>query len=274
MNLTRALAFAAAGLASGAVAGAFGVGGGVLFVPILILAFRKRSQEAVAISLATIIPTTAVGALTYYYGLGDDPETALRWDIAGYILLGAVAGAMFIGVPLAARVSSDLLRHLFGVLLVLVGVKMLFAPTLGGGMLQGHFLVVMAGGLVAGTMSGFFGIGGGVVNVPLMVMAFGLVQRVAQGTSLVIATVTALAGVLRTHYSTDTKVDFRAAMCLAPMAMLGSRLGASLAVNSDDKALQQGFGILMILIGTRLVGVIQAIKARRGSATAAETDSD
>jgi len=107
------------GLAAGVLSGVFGVGGGILFVPTLLL-LGLGQVEAGATSLLAIVPTAATGALRQRaYG-------NLRARAA--LVIGAVSilGAE-LGVQIATRVDEDVLRRAFGVLLVLVAARLGFS---------------------------------------------------------------------------------------------------------------------------------------------------
>ena len=107
------------GLAAGVLSGVFGVGGGILFVPTLLL-LGLGQVEAGATSLLAIVPTAATGAFRQRaYG-------NLRARAA--LVIGAVSilGAEF-GVQIATRVDEDVLRRAFGVLLVLVAARLGFS---------------------------------------------------------------------------------------------------------------------------------------------------
>ena len=105
------------GLLAGVMAGFFGVGGGLLFVPTLVLAFELGQLEAEATSLAAILPTVAVGAWRQH-GYGN-----VDWRTAA--ILGGIA---VLGVELGARVATaldeDLLRRLFALLVFVVAAQL------------------------------------------------------------------------------------------------------------------------------------------------------
>jgi uncharacterized membrane protein YfcA len=99
------------GVGTGVLAGLYGVGGGILFVPILVLFFELGQVEAEATSLLAILPTVAAGAWRQHrYG-------NVRWRAALVIGLGAVAGVQ-VGVLVAHWLPEDLLRRLFGLLML------------------------------------------------------------------------------------------------------------------------------------------------------------
>jgi uncharacterized protein len=103
------------GLVAGVLAGVFGVGGGILFVPVLV-ALGLNHHEANGTSLLAIIPTVAVGTWRQArYG-------NVRWRASGLIGVAAAAAAQG-GVLLAVALSNATLRRLFAALLVLVAVQ-------------------------------------------------------------------------------------------------------------------------------------------------------
>ena len=113
-----ALAIAAAlGLAAGALSGLFGVGGGILFVPTLVLVLDLTQLSAQATSLAAIVPVVAVGAWSQHrYG-------NVRWRAALLVGVLSIPG-VFAGTALATALPDDLLRKLFAGLLVVAAVQL------------------------------------------------------------------------------------------------------------------------------------------------------
>lgn len=119
MKLFSAIgSFSLAGLAAGIVAGLFGVGGGILMVPILVLAFGRNQHMAQGTSLAAMIPLAIAGALRY------NAKGNVDWVAAAGLAVGAVIGITFLGVPFAEAIKGPLLRKLFGVLMTFVGLRM------------------------------------------------------------------------------------------------------------------------------------------------------
>lgn len=104
------------GLAAGVLSGLFGVGGGILFVPTLLL-LGLGQVEAAATSLLAIVPTAATGALRQRaYG-------NLRLRAALVVGAVSIVGAE-IGVQIATRLDENVIRRAFGVLLVLVAARL------------------------------------------------------------------------------------------------------------------------------------------------------
>lgn len=107
------------GFVAGMSAGLFGVGGGILFVPTLILVFGLGQVEAQATSLAAILPTVAAGTWRQY-GYGN-----VRWRAAAVIGTTAIVGVE-IGVLAAKALPEQTLRRLFGVLVLAVATHLVW----------------------------------------------------------------------------------------------------------------------------------------------------
>jgi uncharacterized membrane protein YfcA len=115
--MTTVLLAVALGFAGGAISGMFGVGGGVLFVPTLVLVVGLTQLEAQATSLAAIIPVVLVGAWRQHrYG-------NVRWRPALVVGLASAAGVAG-GVALAVALSEDTLRRLFAGLLLVFAARL------------------------------------------------------------------------------------------------------------------------------------------------------
>ena len=122
--MTTVLLALGLGFAAGAISGMFGVGGGVLFVPTLVLVLGLSQLEAQATSLAAIIPVVAVGAWRQHlYG-------NVRWRPALLVGLASAAGVAG-GVALAVALSEDTLRSLFATLLIVFAARLAWSARRG-----------------------------------------------------------------------------------------------------------------------------------------------
>jgi uncharacterized membrane protein YfcA len=111
------VAAVAIGLLAGALGGLFGVGGGIIFVPTLVLLLDLGQVEAEATSLLAILPVVAVGTWRQHlYG-------NVRWRVAGVIGLTAVVGVQ-LGVLTAKTLPEVTLRRLFAVLVLAVAAQL------------------------------------------------------------------------------------------------------------------------------------------------------
>lgn len=107
-------------------------------------------------------------------------------------------------------------------------------------------------GLVAGILSGLVGIGGGIIIVPALIFFFGISQHVAQGTTIAMLVLPVGASAAWVYYQ-QGYVDFSIAALLAVGFFLGSMIGARIAVALPAATLEKVFGILVTLIGLKMV---------------------
>jgi len=107
------------GLVSGVTSGLFGVGGGIVMVPAMILLLKLDAKTAVATSLLVIIPTALAGSiLNHSFG-------RIEWRTAAALIPLAIIGALA-GTHFKESVDSEILKRVFGALIMLVGAQMLF----------------------------------------------------------------------------------------------------------------------------------------------------
>jgi len=107
------------GLVAGSLAATLGIGGGVVFVPVLVSIFAFTQHEAQGTSLAIIVPTTAVAAYAHARAGRID------WQLVGVLGAAGIVGAVG-GARLALVLDESILRRLFAVMLVIVAVRMAF----------------------------------------------------------------------------------------------------------------------------------------------------
>lgn len=113
------------------------------------------------------------------------------------------------------------------------------------------YLVSAGAGLAAGLMSGALGVGGGVVMVPVLVLAAGLSQHQAHATSL--AAVVPIASAGAATFAWDGSLELAPALALAAGAVLGAPLGARVMASLPERSLKVVFGALMVVIGIYMV---------------------
>ena len=111
-------------------------------------------------------------------------------------------------------------------------------------------------GLLAGALGGLFGVGGGIIFVPALVLLFGLGQVEAEATSLLAIIPVVLAGTWRQHLYGN--VRWRAALVIGVVAVAGVELGVLTAKSLSEETLQRLFGLLLLVVAAQL-----AWRARR-----------
>jgi uncharacterized membrane protein YfcA len=113
-----------------------------------------------------------------------------------------------------------------------------------------ELVVVLVLGLGAGVMAGLFGVGGGIIFVPILIVFFELGQVEAEATSLLAILPTVVAGTWRQRRYGN--VDWRAAVLIGLVAVVGVQAGALLAVALPEDLLRRLFGLLMIGVAAQL----------------------
>ena len=244
------------GAAGGLLSGAFGVGGGILMVPLLIFFAGMDQRRASATSLAAIIPAAVAGSLTYLANGEIDLLAAL------FVAIGGIVGS-WIGTWLLRTLSLGWLRWLFIALLVAVAVRMvLVAPVRGDRLLDLDLLPILgmiALGVVIGIASGLFGIGGGVIMVPAFIALFGMSDLVAKGTSLAVMIPTAVSGSIANTRA--GLVDLRVALVVGLAATVASFGGVAIAFLLSPEWSAWLFAALMVVAAVQLA--VRAVRLRR-----------
>ena len=243
------------GLIGGLLSGVFGVGGGIVMVPLLISLVRMDQRRAAATSLAAIVPTSIVGSFTYLVNGHIDL-------VAGAIIAaGAVVGSV-IGTNLLRRIPLFWLRWLFIALLILVAVRMVLVEPERGSALELSWIVVLgylALGLAMGIASGLFGIGGGVIAVPALVAVFGVSDLIAKGTSLLVLVPTSIVGSVANARA--GLVDLPAGLVVGVAATIAAVPGVALALLIPPRLSSILFAVLLLLAAAQLT--VKAIRTKR-----------
>lgn len=114
-------------------------------------------------------------------------------------------------------------------------------------------LILVIIGLLAGFFSGMFGVGGGVIMVPLMIFVLGYTQHQAQGMSLaVLAVPVTFLAAYTYHKSGESPIDFRYALVIAVCFIVGSYLGTKIAISINEVLLKKVFSVLLVLIAIKM----------------------
>lgn len=243
------------GLAAGLLSGLFGVGGGTVIVPMLVLLLRFDQRLAAGTSLAAIVPTAAVGVVSYAV------HGSVAWIPALILAAGAVVGAQ-IGTWLLARIPQNALRWGFVAFLAVV-IVMLFVvvPSRDAELVLtlGSIIGVVALGLFTGIMAGLLGVGGGVIVVPALMFLFGTSDLIAKGTSLLMMIPTAVSGTVGNLRRGN--VDLLAAGLVGVAACTTTAVGAWLATLMSPLVANILFAVFLAFIAVQMA--VKAIRARR-----------
>jgi uncharacterized membrane protein YfcA len=236
-----------AGVATGMMSGAFGVGGAVISTPAIRL-LGASAAVAVGTTLPSIIPGAVSGAARY------KPQGLIDWSlVAATVPTGVVAAVA--GAELAHLLpgGGHPLMVMTAVVLLWSAVRLIrdrpARPRHRGGVPpSGSRRLAATGGIgaAAGLLSGLLGIGGGVLMVPGFQGLLGVPIKRAIATSLVCVGCFAVPGTI-THALNGT-IDWRFAFWLAVGVVPGAALGAILAIRADDHRLRVAFGSFLVVV--------------------------
>jgi hypothetical protein len=252
------------GLAIGVLLGLLGAGGSILAVPALVYGADQPMATAVPTSLL-VVGVTAAAAVAPRLR-----SRQVRWRIAG------VVGAAGIPAALAGAVVNRMLEPR----LVLVGFALLMA-TAAVGMLRGSpdtggdcalpgggvnwrgcLPKALASGAAVGFLTGLFGVGGGFLIVPALVLLLGLPVAVAVGTSLVVVTVNSAAGFAAHAGGADLDVEVAALFTVSAVA--GSLVAARVAHRLPAARMRRWFAYLVLVVAAAVL-VAAAVDPARGA---------
>jgi hypothetical protein len=189
----------------------------------------------------------------------------VNWHHVGKMALGSVAGVA-VGSSLATSLSGDTLEGLFGLMQIATGMRMLLHATAHLPPEEVDFAPwprMLLTGFAVGAFSSFFGVGGGVIAVPMMVILLRQPMHLAVGNSSGLMIVSALTGTLsyiahgwgRTDLPPYALgyVHLLAAVLIAPCTILSARLGVRLASRMSHAMLSRGFAVFIVIVGVYMV---------------------
>lgn len=266
---------AAFGIAVGVFLGLTGGGGSILAVPLLVYGLSVPPRDAVGVSLAAVGATALAGALHRLWRDEVELRTGLLFGAAG--ILGAPVGA-----ALGRQIPEAVLLLLFSGLMVWVAVRMwrkasrhpdeaavvrvpVARPPEGQrgpacrrdpagalSLTSRCALALAAAGVGAGVLSGLFGVGGGFVVVPALVLVSGMGIHRAVATSLLVIALVSAAGV-GSHFLTGGSLPGEVTVLFVVGGLAGLALGTALGRAVSPVALQKGFAVVIVAVAAFVV---------------------
>lgn len=250
------------GAVAGLISGLFGLGGGVVIVPILIFTFAAQgfsetvlTHLAIGTSLATIV-ITSISSVSAHHKRG-----AVLWPVAIWLTPGIIAGAA-LGAIFAVSISGPALQFGFGVFLCLVALTMALSLQPDGVRPLPGAIGKTIMGAVIGFVSSIFGIGGGSLSVPSLTW-FKVPMKSAVATSAACGLPIAVSGAATYFWQGQSEaglpsgalgyIYLPAFIGIVCSSTLFARLGARYAHQLPGGILRKGFAVLLLVIGARFV---------------------
>jgi len=228
-----------AGGAIGAVLGFVGAGGAMLSVPILIYGFGFDPNLATTAALAIVFLAAASGLIPK-----ARKKQVLYRDAFVIWAIGLVTNLGFSSI--VERLPDSFITTGFAAILILAGVSMLRPPTL-----DAHkrmpipVLIVMS--LVIGSITGLFGIGGGFLAIPVLVLFFGTPQNIAAGTSLLIISINSLTAFIG-HNAQCNDVQWHIPIFIGGSAIVAAQIASHYSHFTNPEKLRKAFAYLLFAI--------------------------
>jgi len=237
------------GLAIGLLLGLVGGGGSIVAVPVLVYVLGEDVKVATTTSLFVVGATALVG------GLSHARVGHVRWRAALAFGAAAIVGAL-VGTAFNRAADPDLIIALFALVLAAAayfmargrGLPLRTTPESRAGLV----LRVAPAGLGVGVLTGFFGVGGGFVILPALVLLLALPMDAAVGTSLIVIALTSAAALLA-HLASGP-VDWALASTLTASAVVGALAGSRLGERVSEDRLRQAFAALLAVLACFLAG--------------------
>lgn len=265
------------GVLIGIASGLLGIGGGTVMVPIFRLAFGMGATMSTATSLFAIIPTSISGAISHVKGKTCIPALGIAAGLGGACLspvgvwlaqlspdwLVMLAAALIIGYSAINMFKKAFKLRPAGqpatgvdaaaaASLTSSGDAAAAAPTADDSSLsRKQLLQGVAIGLVAGLASGYVGVGGGFIMVPLMLSIIGIPMRKASGTSLIAVMILAIPGVI--EQGIIGNINYLAGIAIVIGTIPGAVIGARLVTKVPERTLRLLFGCFLIVAAVMLV---------------------
>ena len=262
------IAPALAGVFVGVMSGLLGVGGGTIMVPIFRLAFGMSPLASTATSLFAIIPTSISGVVAHTRAKTCVPKLGLALGVGGAVMspmgvwLASVSPGWLV-ICVAARVIGFSAFKMFK-----KAVKCAPAPRAGraGGSSQDasakavpdqpvlsrkQYLQGACIGLIAGLASGYVGVGGGFIMVPLMLAVLDIPMSLASGTSLIAIMILAIPGVIEQGLLGN--IEYLAGIAIVVGSIPGALVGARLVRVVPERQLRFIFGGFLLVAAVMLM---------------------
>jgi len=254
------LEYALTGLFAGFLAGYFGIGGGLVLVPVLSWLFSQDPatadvavQMAVATSLATMLFTSMSSLLAHHR------RGAILWPLVRQMIPGLLAGAL-LGSIIADRIGNIALGNVFGVFALIVSLQMLHGSGQSGNQSLPGWLANAGTGFGIGTLSSLLGIGGGCMTIPWLLW-HGQQVRNAIATAAACGYPIALAGTLGFVLLGDKQpsapalgyVHLQALAGVALFSVLGAPLGVAAIHRSSPLVAKRLFAVLLLIAAVKML---------------------
>jgi uncharacterized membrane protein YfcA len=236
------------GLCAGILGSMIGVGGGIIIAPVLTFLGYPPSHIS-STSLIAVTASSASSTITFSRVKRIDYKVAIK--IALLAIPGSVAGAL-----ISEHLSISSFKLMFAVIMILSGFYIIYKNRLSESQQAKNESFVAAsifyiGAFLAGIVSSLFGIGGGIIFVPLMIIIIQMTMSRAAATSQFTLLLTSITGVI-THALLNHP-DYLQALSLVFGAIVGAQIGSRLSLKVNDSFLRKILAISLFAASLKII---------------------
>ena len=258
------LLFLAVGFSAGILIGMLGVGGGVIFIPVLYYLLPLYGIEtssvpyfAISISLLSGAVAASFSAAFHLYEKNVDKNKALLFSFGS-------CTAAFLSVIYVTSVGPELLKIIFAIVLFIVAVYMLLEIRMQKAQVrlkEANKYYLPGIGLSVGVLAAFTGLGGGIIFLPVLHYLYGLDTKKAVGTSSLITALTMIFASLsffvhKDNWTGNYNLIHLAVFIALPLgigAIVGARFGFNLVKKLHSRSIKKIFAILLIIVVIKII---------------------
>ena len=229
------------GLIGGLLSGILGIGGGIVFVPLLTYLTKEDFKINTGISSLAIVFVASASAVSYIVNGIEISSYVL------YLIIGAVIGG-YLGSTISEFITSKNLQRMFSVLLLFAAYRMYFGTNFSSRFEENILLYILIG-ILSGMGSGLLGIGGGIIRIPLLIFFGGIGNLAAQGVSLITAIPSSVAAVIP---KLRDREFIKRGIIIGIFGIIGSIIGSNIAFALPQKTLNYAFATFLVLVSINM----------------------
>jgi len=251
------------GIGAGLFAGMFGIGGGIIILPVLIMLLQWDVHLAVGTSLAALLLPNNFFALNNYRKKG------LLYIKGSLVVAAGMIGGNYLGATFALEVGGEYIKILFGLYIMITGIKYIrpkytFNKIFRKGKYKDEIepiynsiediklYIFVMGGVLAGMLAGMFGIGGGLIITTILISAYKINPKQAVAISL--GAMFLPVGITGTMlYYSGGYVNIAVALLIAVGIELGSNFSSRIALSMRMEVFKQIFGLFLLVLGVYFI---------------------
>ena len=229
------------GLIGGLLSGILGIGGGIVFVPLLTYFTKEDFKINTGISSLAIVFVASASAVSYLVNGIEISSYVL------YLIIGAVIGG-YLGSRISKFITSKNLQRMFSVLLLFAAYRMFFVTNFSSRFEENILLYILIG-ILSGLGSGLLGIGGGIIRIPLLIFFGGIGNLAAQGVSLITAIPSSVAAIIPKLRDREL---IKRGIIIGIFGIVGSIIGSNIAFVLPQKTLNYSFATFLVLVSINM----------------------